>query len=144
MERITKKNNKDMDFYRGISKKECIESCEIGHLLYYSSDPMTNDWEVIEYALGDDAKEMSEGEITQWIKNTISWNDYLKGVNLTTDEENAKGYSEFVVELELTGFWEEFSDAHIFAQNPKDCKIIKVHYKNREYETKEFLKKFKV
>ena len=143
MERITKKNNKDMDFYRGISKKECIESCEIGHLLYYSSDPMTNDWEVIEYALGDDASEMSEEQITQWIKNTISWNDYLKGVNLITDLQNAKGYSEFVVELELTCLWEEFSDTHVFAQNSECCKIIKVHYKNQEYSAKEFLSLFK-
>ena len=51
--------------YRAVGLDEAIKSCEAGHLVYYSRDPMSRDWEVIEYGLGSEASEMSEEEVEE-------------------------------------------------------------------------------
>jgi hypothetical protein len=126
--------------YRGVGLDEAIKSCETGHLVYYSRDPMSRDWEVIEYGLGSEASEMSEEEVEEYVNNLVSWKRKSKGVNLTSDLDNAKGYSDIVLEINLVGYdYAEFSDVHIFAKNPDDCKIKSVYYNGEEYSKEEFL-----
>ena len=55
--------------YRAVGLDEAIKSCEAGHLVYYSRDPMSRDWEVIEYGLGSEASEMSEEEVEEYVNN---------------------------------------------------------------------------
>ena len=126
--------------YRGVGLDEAIKSCETGHLVYYSRDPMSRDWEVIEYGLGSEASEMSEEEVEEYVNDLVSWKRKSKGVNLTSDLDNAKGYSDIVLEINLVGYdYAEFSDVHIFAKNPEDCKIKSVYYNGKEYSKEEFL-----
>jgi hypothetical protein len=126
--------------YRAVGLDEAIKSCEVGHLVYYSRDPMSRDWEVIEYGLGDEASEMSEEEVHEYVNNLVSWVPNRKGVNLTSDLDNAKGYSDIVLEINLVGYdYAEFSDVHIFAKNPDDCKIKSVYYNGKEYTKEGFL-----
>ena len=135
-------NNDIQLLYRGISLDEALKSAKAGHLVYYSKDPMSLDWEVIEYALGDSVSEMSEEEINKFVNNTVYWRPINKGVNLTSDLDNAKGYSQIVAEVDCTGECAEFDDTHYFAKEPKDCKIKKFYYNGYEYTCEEFLKKF--
>ena len=126
--------------YRAVGLDEAIKSCETGHLVYYSRDPMSRDWEVIEYGLGDAASEMSDEEVDEYVNNIVSWIPNRKGVNLTSDLDNAKGYSDIVLEINLVGYdYAEFSDVHIFAKNPDDCKIKSVYYNGEEYSKEGFL-----
>ena len=126
--------------YRAVGLDEAIKSCEVGHLVYYSRDPMSRDWEVIEYGLGDEASEMSEEEVDEYVNDLVSWVPNRKGVNLTSDLDNAKGYSDIVLEINLVGYdYAEFSDVHIFAKNPDDCKIKSVYYNGKEYTKEGFL-----
>lgn len=130
--------------YRGVGLDEAIKACEFGHLVYYSRDPMSRDWEVIEYGLGGEASEMSEEEVDEYVNNLVSWSPNDKGVNLTSDLDNAKGYSDIVLEINLVGYdYAEFSDVHIFAKNPKDCLVKSVFYKGDELSPDEFLIKYK-
>ena len=129
--------------YRGVGLDEAIKACEFGHLVYYSRDPMSRDWEVIEYGLGDEASEMSEEEVDEYVNDLVSWLPNRKGVNLTSDLDNAKGYSEIVLEVNLIGDYAEFSDVHIFAKNPEDCLVKSVFYKGDELSPDEFLIKYK-
>ena len=126
--------------YRAVGLDEAIKSCEAGHLVYYSRDPMSRDWEVIEYGLGDAASEMSDDEVDEYVNNLVPWVPNRKGVNLTSDLDNAKGYSDIVLEINLVGYdYAEFSDVHIFAKNPDDCKIKSVYYNGEEYSKEGFL-----
>lgn len=126
--------------YRAVGLDEAIKSCEAGHLVYYSKDPMSKDWEVIEYSLGDNADQMSDDEINQYINDLVPWRPNNKGVNLTTDLSNAEGYSNIVLEINLVGYqYAEFSEYHVFAKNPEDCKIKSVYYNNKQYSKEEFL-----
>lgn len=125
--------------YRGVGLDEAIESCKLGHLVYYSLDPMSRDWEVIEYSLGVSASEMTNSDIENYINNLVSWKPNNKGINLTTDIENAIGYSDIVLEINLIGDFAEFSDVHIFAKNIQDCIVKSVYFKNEKYTKEEFL-----
>lgn len=124
--------------YRGAGLDEALRSCEAGHLIYDSQDPMSRDWEVIEYGLGDVAAEMSEQEVEEYVDDLVGWTPTDKGVNLTSDLDNAKGYSDIVLEVNLVGPYAEFSNVHIFAKNPEDCLIRAVHYKDVIMTPKEF------
>ena len=83
---------------------------------------------------------MSEEEVEEYVNDLVSWKRKSKGVNLTSDLDNAKGYSDIVLEINLVGYdYAEFSDVHIFAKNPEDCKIKSVYYNGKEYSKEEFL-----
>ena len=129
--------------YRGVGLDEAIKACEVGHLIYHSNDPMSKDWEVIEYGLGDEASEMSEEEVDDYVNDLVYWSPNDKGVNLTSDLDNAKGYSEIVLEVNLVGDHAEFSKKYIFAKNPEDCLVKSVFYKGDELSPDEFLRKYK-
>jgi len=45
-------SNIECDFYRGVGMDEAIKACRAGHLIYLSKEPMSRDWEVIEYSMG--------------------------------------------------------------------------------------------
>lgn len=127
------------EYYRGVGLDEAIKACESGHLIYFSNDPMPYDWEVIEYSMGGEARDASEEDIENFVKSIVYWKPINKGVNLTTDLENAMGYSDIVLTVNIDGDYAEFSDSHIFARNPNECKVIKVYYKHKEYTPQEFL-----
>lgn len=139
--RILREDNKgEFILYRAVGLDEAIKSCKVGHLVYYSRDPMSRDWEVIEYGLGDNASKMSEKEVNDYVNELVPWTPKGKGVNLTSDLWNAKGYSDIVLEINLVGYnYAEFSDVHIFAKNPEDCKIKSVYYNGKRYSKEEFL-----
>ena len=126
--------------YRGVGMNEAIESCKLGHLIYYSRDAMSKDWEVIKYGLGDAASEMSEKDVDDYVNDLVTWTPNNKGVNLTSDLENAMGYSDIVLEINLIGDYAQFSDTHYFARKPKDCLVKYVYYKIKRYLKEEFLK----
>ena len=132
--------------YRAVGLEEAINSCKNGHLVYYIRDPMSRDWEVIEYGLGDEVSEMSKEEVDEYVdeyvNDLVSWSPNDKGVNLTSDLGNAKGYSEIVLEVNLValvGDYAEFSKQYIFAKNPEDCLVKSVFYKGDELSPDEFL-----
>ena len=127
-----------MGLYRGVGLDEALKSIKVGHLIYYSKDPMSYDWEVIEYGLGG-STDMSEEEVGEYVKEIVPWNDVSKGVNLTTDLENAMGYSHIVFEVEVNGNYAEFSKYHIFAEKPKNCSIERIYYKGETITSDELL-----
>jgi hypothetical protein len=100
---------------------------------------MSQDWEVIEYGLGDSASDMSEKDVDDYVNELVYWRPISKGVNLTTDLWNAKGYSDIVLEVNVMGDYVKFSEYHIFAKEPKDCLIESVFYMNKQYTIEEFL-----
>ena len=128
------------EYYRGVGDDEAIESLKLGHLVYYSSDPISNDWEVIEYSLGDSVSEMDEEGINDYLNELIPWMDINKGVNLTTDKDNASGYSDIVFGIEIIGNYAEFGKSYIFAEHPEDCIIRKCYYNDREIDKDELIK----
>lgn len=130
-------------YYRGVGEEEAIKSLEVGHLIYYSQDAMSSDWEVIEYGLGSEASEMSEDEISEYVKELIPWEDIDKGVNLTTDIDNAFGYGDIVFGVEVKCDIAEFSKYHHFAEDPNECIIKEMYYKGREVTKEELLQKIK-
>ena len=149
-ENLLNYNEPTESYYRGIGLDEAIKSAKSGHLVYVSRDPMSNDWEVIEYSLGDGANNISEDEVVDYVNDIVSWTPVSKGVNLTSDYDNAKGYSPIVVGVEINkkGQIAEFSDVHFFAENPEDC-IVKSFYVEEtisnsynwtKYSPEEFLK----
>ena len=69
--------------YRAVGLDEAIKSCEVGHLVYYSRDPMSRDWEVIEYGLGDEASEMSEEEVDEYV-NDLVWSRLIRRTDSVT------------------------------------------------------------
>jgi hypothetical protein len=141
--KIFESNQGGRILYRGVSLEEAIKSCKEGHLVYRSEDPMSKDWEVIEYGLGGQASEMSEEEIDEYINELVPWSPVSEGVNLTSDLSNARGYSEIVLEVNLVGYeYAEFSRYHFFAKNPEDCLVKTIHYNDTEYSKEEFLEKF--
>jgi hypothetical protein len=133
---------KPITLYRGVGLDEALKSCKKGHLVHYSKDPMSMDWEVIEYSLGDEASEMSDDELGEYIFNLIPWRPVTQGINLTSDLENAMGYSDIVLEVNVVGEYAEFSDVHYFAKEPNECLVTTVYYKNKEYSKEEFLSFF--
>ena len=128
------------EYYRGVGDIEAIESLKFGHLVYYSSDPISNDWEVIEYSLGDSVSEMDEDEINEYLNELIPWKDINKGVNLTTDKDNASGYSDIVFGIEIIGNYVEFGKSYIFAEHPNNCIIKKCYYMGQEIDREELIK----
>lgn len=136
--------NSDSDiYYRGVGEDEAIKCLEVGHLIYYSLDPMSEDWEVIEYGLGSEASEMSEDDIEEYVNEIVPWVDIDKGVNLTSDLGNAKGYGDIVFGVEVECDIAEFSKSHYFAEDPNDCIIKEIYYKGREVTKEELLQKIK-
>lgn len=137
---VLESSNSYKEYYRGVGVDEAIESLRLGHLIYYSNDPITNDWEVIEYSIGDSASEMPEDEITEYLNELIPWIDIDRGVNLTTDIDNAFGYSDIVFGIQVFGNYAEFGKSYIFAEHPKECFIRKCYYRGREIDSGELLK----
>ena len=83
---------------------------------------------------------MSDEEVDEYVNNIVPWVPNRKGVNLTSDLDNAKGYSDIVLEINLVGYdYAEFSDVHIFAKNPYVCTIKSVYYNGKEYTKEGFL-----
>jgi len=119
-------------YFRGVKKQEAISIMK-GKNLTPSTDLIPFDNEVLEYAIGDDYKDMSQEEIDNWIKNVIPWYDgslasVKGGVNLTTDFENAQGYGDYVLAIEpYNTEVVDVSDAHAFARSAKDLKIIGIY-----------------
>ncbi len=131
--------NGEFILYRGVGFDEAINSIKAGHLIYLSNDPMSNDWEVIEHSLGDSINDMSEDDISNYINDLVYWRPVSKGVNLTSDLENASGYSDIVFEVNVIGDYAHFSHSYYFAKDPKDCIIKYVHYNGKRYIPKDFL-----
>lgn len=130
----------DFNIFRGVSKDEFNVILKQKHLIP-SSDLMPLDWDVVEYGLGDDASEMSEEEIEQWIKDTCRWyngtvSSIKGGVNLTNDIETAEGYGDFVLAVDCNCQIAEFSDSHLFAKDATKC--VPVAYK--EYGSYDWFK----
>lgn len=95
----------EYQYFRGVTEDELPQIKEQAHLLP-SSDMIANDPEVLEQVFGDDYNSMSERQVTRALKGMIPWfTGNLKslkgGVNLTKDFENAKGYGEYVVAVDV-------------------------------------------
>lgn len=139
---LSPEQQEEPDAYRGVGLDEAIKSIDAGHLIYYSQNPMSRDWEVIEYSLGDQASDITDDEIDNYVNQLVPWENNVKGVNLTTDFDNAQGYSDIVLGVKLNGNYVKFSDVHIFAEKPEECEVIKIYYNDDEISKKNFLNKF--
>lgn len=127
------------DYFRGIRMDEALEACKVGHLIRYSVEAMSIDWEVIEYVLGRD---VTEKQVDRFIKNTVPWKNKHKGVNFTTDSSNSEGFGEISVGVDIVGNVAEFGDTYAMAEKPENCIVIALKYNNEYYKPKEFLNKF--
>jgi len=123
--------------FRGLGRDEAYKSAEAGHLVYYSRDPMSNDWEVIKYSLGDDASRMTEEEIEAWEDEVVPWKPQRQGVNLTRDFSNALDYAEgYVACVTALGDVAEFGGPYRFAKEPSECVVNYIYdTKKRKYFT---------
>lgn len=134
------------DAYFITNIENAIKCVEAGHLLEYSENPMSTDWEIIEHAIGDNAKNMTEEEIDIWVHHNVNWNSYQMGVNLYEDIDNVAGYgdtNDIILGIKLDGDYAEFGDEYIFAEHPEECRIIKIYF-NGEEITKEKLNELKI
>lgn len=132
-----------VEAYYATTIREAIDIINKGHLINYSKYPFSTNYEIIEYAIGDDVRDMSEEDIEEWLNYTINWEDKSKGVDLLEDLENAYGYSSdnVVIEVKLTGEYAELGDSYIFAKEPSECLFSKVYYNYEEMTADEFLLK---
>ena len=124
------RDKSDASYFRGVRREDLKQVRKTGKVPP-SRDLMPLDWEVIEYALGDSAGEMSEEDIESWVQDMVWWYDgslpsIKGGVNITTDFQNAQGYGEYVLALEPVNPSNiaDISDAHSFARSPDDVQIV--------------------
>ena len=125
-------NMENARYFRGVSVTDLNLILKHGYMLP-SVEKIPFDGEVIEYAIGDEYKDMDEEEIENFIKTCIWWYNGSKssvkhGVNLTTDFENAKGYGDYVIAVD-EGNTEiaDISDAHSFARDAKGLEILGIY-----------------
>ena len=125
----------DAELYRGVTKEEA-EKWEKGiPVPTRNENLMPVDWEIVEYGIGDEARNMSDEEIENWVKSVCYWYDgslgsIKNGVNLTTDFDNAKGYGKYVLGFNPSTVNTEiadFSEAHKFCRNAKDLKLVFIY-----------------
>lgn len=108
--------------YRGCSDEEYEKAIKLGYLPYYSNDPMSTDWEVLEQCY--DLSDMDDFEIDEFVKSEVPWEDYTKGVNLSSDESNAAGYGDKVITVKVNCNYVHFGKDYYFAENPKECIVL--------------------
>ena len=131
---ITEAIEDNVTGYRGVGRQELEQILKTKHALP-SSDLMPFDNEIIEYSIGEESfQDMSPEEVEQWVRDTVPWyNGSLQsvqgGVNYTTDLDNAEGYGEYILALQVRGDHVDFSDVHGFAKNYKDVSVVA--YKKR-------------
>lgn len=138
------------DGYRGVSLEEAIISCCERVPPTSNIEQMPLDWEIVEYTIGDEARDMSEKRVDDIVKSLVPWYDgsvesVKGGLNLTTDLENAKGYASekgAVLGIQVLGQTAEFSDDYLYARRADDAKVVKVYYRDKEYTPEQFLKEF--
>jgi hypothetical protein len=152
--RIEMENFENGDFvFRGVGLDHAISFAKGNPISTSKMEQMPLDWEVVEYALGDDASEMSEEDIDQAVQGICWWYDGTiqsidGGLNTTTDFENAKGYAGddgFVLELDVSNIeFCEFSDYHTYVRNASDVNVAGIFdcKKDRWYEPVEFLEAY--
>jgi len=139
------------DGYRGVSLEEAIISC-CGKVPPTSDiEQMPLDWEIVEYTIGDEARDMSEKQVDNIVKGLVPWYDgsvesVKGGLNLTTDLENAKGYASekgAVLGIQVLDQTAEFSDDYLYARRADDAKVVKIYYQDKEYTPEQFLREFR-
>jgi hypothetical protein len=87
--------------------------------------------------------EMSDEELENYIIEIVPWKNNSKGVNLTSELQNAQGYSEIVLQVDVMCNVAEFSEYHYFAETPEKCEVVKVFYNNKEMTKEDFYETFK-
>ena len=125
-------NGTKANYFRAVDKAEMIKAKQSGHLPQYSSDPMSTDWEVIELSMQQNGY---DGEPEDYVNELVPWRPINKGVNITSDFENAIGYGNYVLALEPLGSVVDFTNTHTFAKNPKQVKLLGIYNtKTRKWE----------
>lgn len=117
-------NGVQVHYFRAVDSREMELATKTGTLPYYSKDPMSNDWEVVELSMQENDY---EGDPEQYVDQIVPWIDKSRGVNITTDFDNAVGYNDYVLALDIQGPYVEFTRSHIFAKDPKQVKVIGVY-----------------
>ena len=125
-------NGTKANYFRAVGKSEMFKAKQSGHLPQYSSDPMSTDWEVIELSMQQNGY---DGEPEDYVNELVPWRPINKGVNITSDFENAIGYGDYVLALEPLGSVVDFTNTHTFAKNPKQVKLLGIYNtKTRKWE----------
>ena len=110
-------NGQRIDYFRAVDSEEMKQAAKLKHLPKYSSDPMSTDWEVIELSMQESGVEDQDPE--EYVMSLVPWRPINKGVNVTTDFENAKGYGDYVLGLDVQSSAVDFTQSHVFAKDPK-------------------------
>jgi len=142
--------------YRGIANLQEAISWAKGKPVptsIFSQMPL--DWEVCEYGYGDGWGDISEKERETWVKDVCPWYTgsrgnvhgiLAKGLNTTTDFENAKGYAEdgYILGINPTGDTAEFSSTHLYLKDARDTELVFIYSvkENKYYLPQEFLKRY--
>jgi hypothetical protein len=117
-------NGEKAYYFRSVEVNEKDKAVELGYLPYYSKDPMSTDWEVIELSMQESNY---EGDPEEYVRRLVAWRPIEKGVNVTTDFDNAVGYGNYVLALDILGSSVDFTSTHVFAKNPKQVKLVGVY-----------------
>jgi hypothetical protein len=125
-------DNQRIEYFRAVGRDEMLKAVKLGYLPYFSKDPMSEDWEVIELSMQENEY---GGDPQNYVNDLVPWNPKT-GVNLTTDFDNAIGYGDYVLGLDNLGPQADFTRSHIFAKEPKKVKLLAIYdVKNRTWSS---------
>lgn len=117
-------NGTKAEYFRAVQATEKDKAVKLGYLPNYSNDPMSTDWEVIELSMQQNDY---TGDPTEYVDQLVMWKPIDRGVNITTDFENAIGYGDYVLALDILGSAVNFTSTHVFAKDPKQVKVVGVY-----------------
>lgn len=118
-------NGQRIEYFRAVGEDEMKKAVQLKHLPYPSKDPISTDWEVIELSMQQNSVEGQDPD--EYVNSLVSWRPVNKGVNLTTDFENAKGYGDYVLGLDIVSPSVDFTNSHVFAKDPNKVIVVAVY-----------------
>lgn len=132
------------EYYIGVDLDNAISWCAGKPVPTPETNLYPLDWDVIKHS-NDEARHWSEKQVEKWVKSVCGWYDgsiasIQGGLNVLGDFENAKGYGEFVLGIEVRGGICDFGSDYSFVKNANDCKVIFVYdvAENEFFEPTEF------
>lgn len=129
---FTESNKYSCDYYIGVDLDEAISWCNNIPIPTPVESAYPVDWEVIEYSIGGEITLDNDEEIEEYVKDECPWyNGSLKslegGLNVLGDFDNAKGYGNYVLGVDVFGETANFTDEYVFVKDCKETKLIFIY-----------------